>query len=204
MIVYGASGHAKVIIDIIRSQGDISIDYVLDDNRSIDRILDFEVKHDLNDEMEALNAVIAIGNNSIRKKVAGRLPNRFIKALIHKSAILAENSNIEEGTVVMANAVINSSTRMGKHCIINTGSVIEHDVRISDFVHISPSATITGNVEIGEGSHIGAGAVVIPGIKIGEWVTVGAGAVIINDIPDYAVVVGNPGKIIKYNKISNE
>lgn len=204
MIVYGASGHAKVIIDIIRSQGDISIDYVLDDNRLIDRILDFEVNHDLNEKMEGLDAVVAIGNNSIRKKVAERLPNRFCKALIHESAILTKDLKLEEGTVVMANAAINSSTEIGKHCIINTGSIIEHDVKISDFVHISPSATITGNVAIGEGSHIGAGAVVIPGIKIGKWVTIGAGAVIISNIPDYAVVVGNPGKVIKYNKISNE
>jgi len=50
-----------------------------------------------------------------------------------------------------------------------------------------------------EGPHVGAGAVVIPNIIIGKWVTIGAGAVIIKDIPDFAVVVGNPGRVIKIN-----
>ena len=57
-----------------------------------------------------------------------------------------------------------------------------------------------GNVEIGEGTHIGSGAIVIPNVVIGKWAVIGAGAVIIKDVPDYAVVVGNPGKIIKYNE----
>jgi acetyltransferase EpsM len=56
-------------------------------------------------------------------------------------------------------------------------------------------------VKVGEGTHIGIGSSVIQGITIGKWVTIGAGAVIIRDIPDFAVVVGNPGKIIKYNEI---
>ena len=62
--------------------------------------------------------------------------------------------------------------------------------------HISPNAALAGNVSVGEGTQIGIGAAVIQGIKIGKWVTVGAGAVIIKDIPDYAVVVGNPARIL--------
>ncbi|MFC0184902.1 DapH/DapD/GlmU-related protein [Pseudarcicella hirudinis] len=73
---------------------------------------------------------------------------------------------------------------------------------MEDFVHISPNACICGGVSIGEGTHIGAGAIVIQGISIGRWATIGAGAVIVKNVPDYAVVVGNPGKIIKYNKLS--
>ena len=81
---------------------------------------------------------------------------------------------------------------------------MEHDVQIEDFVHISPGSVITGGIKIGEGTQVGAGATVIPGITIGKWVTIGAGAVVINDIPDFAVVVGNPAKIIKFNKTNNE
>jgi len=72
---------------------------------------------------------------------------------------------------------------------------------IEDFVHISPNSALAGGVEIGEGSQIGIGASVIQGIKVGKWCVIGAGAVIINDIPDYSVVVGNPGRIIKKNII---
>ncbi len=70
---------------------------------------------------------------------------------------------------------------------------------LEDFVHISPNVAIAGGVKIGEGTHIGIGACIIPGITIGKWVTVGAGAIIIKDVPDFAVVVGNPAKIIKYS-----
>lgn len=204
MIIYGASGHAKVIIDIIASQDYESIDFIIDDDRSISRLLEFKVTHDLTQEMMNQKAVIAIGNNLIRKKVAKKFQNSFCEALVHNSAVISENTKLGDGTVIMPNTVVNSSSKIGAHCIINTGSVIEHDVLIDDYVHVSPSATVTGNVEIGEGSHIGAGATIIPGIKIGKWVTIGAGAVIINDIPDFAVVVGNPGKVIKFNTIKNE
>ena len=204
MIIYGASGHAKVIIDIISSKDQESIDFILDDDRSITNLLDFKVLHDWTDEMRDHKVVIAIGNNLTRKVVANKIKTVFCKALIHKSACISENVVIGKGTVIMPNAVINSSSKIGAHCIINTASVIEHDVFMEDYVHVSPSATVTGNVVIGEGSHIGAAATIIPGIKIGKWVTIGAGAVIINDIPDFAVVVGTPGKVIKFNTIKNE
>ena len=76
---------------------------------------------------------------------------------------------------------------------------MEHDCKISDFAHISPNAALAGNVEVGEGTHVGIGASVIQGIKIGKWATIGAGAVVIKDVPDFAVVVGSPARIIKYN-----
>ena len=58
---------------------------------------------------------------------------------------------------------------------------------------------MAGNVAVGEGTQIGIGAAVIQGVTIGKWATIGAGAVIIEDVPDFAVVVGNPGRVIKMN-----
>ncbi|WP_300437990.1 acetyltransferase [Christiangramia sp.] len=204
MIVYGGSGHAKVILDIINSKDGESVTFIFDDDKSIKTLYEFKVNHNWTEEMLNQKAVIAIGNNLTRKKVSDKIQNLFIEALIHRSAVISEEVKIDNGSVVMANAVINSSTKVGAHCIINTGAIVEHDVIIEDYVHISPSATITGNVTIGEGTHVGAGATVIPGVEVGKWVTVGAGAVIINDIPDFSVVVGNPGKVIKFNNIENE
>ena len=205
MIIYGASGHAKVVIDILNSLKSHSLDFIIDDNPEIKELLGYKVAHELTDEMmKGQKTVLAIGNNRIRFKLANKLKQVYCSALIHSSAIISDSISIEEGTVVMASAVINADTSIGKHCIINSGAVIEHDVNLEDFVHISPGATITGNVSVGEGTQIGAGATVIPGVKIGKWATIGAGAVIIENIPDFAVVVGNPGKIIKYNSVENE
>lgn len=204
MLIYGASGHAKVIIDIINSTGKESINFVLDDDPDLSEILGYEVWHHFEKFMLSEKMILAIGNNRTRFILSKKIENRFCEPLIHKTAVVSESSKIKNGTVVMPNAVINASSHIGKHCIINTGAVVEHDVEIGDFVHISPSASITGNVTIEEGTQVGAGAAIIPGIKIGKWVTIGAGAVVIEDIPDFAVVVGNPAKIIKYNTIKDE
>ncbi|WP_034920722.1 acetyltransferase [Gillisia sp. CAL575] len=197
MNIYGASGHGKVIIDIAESI-DIIIDQIFDDNRNVVLLNERVVTHELNKNFLDSDTIIAIGNNIIRKRVTNSFTGNVSDAIIHKSAIISPNANLKNGTVVMSNACVNSSTVIGKQCIINTASTIDHDCELADYVHISPNAAIAGNVIIEEGTHVGIGAVVIPGIKIGKWVTIGAGAVIIRDVPDYAVVVGNPGKIIKY------
>lgn len=199
--LYGASGHGKVIIDILNSCG-LKIDSVIDDNPKSESILGIPVSKTSDFDMSTLGKmIISIGNNKIRKNLSKSLKANFAKA-IHSSAVVSNNSSIGEGTVVMAKVAINPDVTIGKHCIINTNATIEHDALIADFVHICPGVSLAGNVTIGEGTQVGIGAAVIQGISIGKWVTIGAGAIILNDIPDYAVVVGNPGKIIKYNSIN--
>ena len=201
MILFGASGHAKVILDIINSgTGDI-VDFILDDNSEIFDLAGFEIDHIVDRSiLQKNNTIIAIGDNKIRKYICLKYNIMLHQALIHKTAIVSKSATVSNGSVVMAGAVINHSANIGENSIINSNAIIEHDVSIAKFAHISPGAIVTGAVSIGEGSHIGAGASIIPGISIGKWVTIGAGAVVLKDIPDYAVVVGNPGRIIKYNK----
>lgn len=200
MILYGASGHAKVICSSLELEN-ITIEGVFDDNPDVLNLNEYRILGEYNaDIMTNSDLIISIGNNLIRKKIAQKIKHKFGLS-IHKSSIYDRTSTIGEGSVILHNTVIQRDSTIGNHVIINTNSSIDHDCRIDNFVHISPNACICGNVTIGEGTHIGAGAIVIQGIKIGNWVTVGAGSVIINHIPDYATVVGNPGKIIKENKI---
>jgi len=197
--LYGASGHCKVIIDILKSN-----------NHNIGAIFDDFPKYNILEGIPVLDSsmimkslsneiIVSIGDNSLRKKVVSKIVNPFFLA-IHNTAVLSSSSRIGEGSVIMAGVIINSSAEIGDHCIINSGAIIEHDCIINDFCHISPNASLAGNVVIGEGTHVGIGASIIQGVKIGKWVTIGAGAVIIKDIPDFVVVVGNPGKIIKHKK----
>ncbi len=196
--IIGASGHCKVVIDILLSQ-DITIGDIYDDDVNIEEILGYKVLHHLDDKTLKDPVIIAIGKNSIRKSLAEKFKGNFTSAVLHSTSFVSHFAQIGEGTVVMANSSVNSNAIVGEHCIINTGATVEHDCIIEDFAHISPNAALAGGVSVGEGSHVGIGAVVIPGIKIGKWVIIGAGAVIIRDVPDYAVVVGNPGKEIKTN-----
>lgn len=195
--LYGASGHAKVVIAILE-QNATAVALIIDDNPNVTQIMGKTVVASSQVALDNLEEVIiAIGNNKVRKLLSEQLSVSFATA-IHPNATIAKGTAIGAGTVVMAGVVINPESVIGKHCIINTSAVIEHEVRIEDFVHICPRVALAGNVTVGEGTQVGIGAVVIQGITIGKWVMIGAGAVVISNIPDYAVVVGNPGKIIKY------
>lgn len=198
--LFGASGHCKVIVDVLKSKK-IDVASIFDDQPLTPTLVGIPVlvASKINASVKG-DVIVSVGNNSIRKKIVGKINSSFFTA-IHSRALVSNEATIDEGTVIMAGAIVNSCAKIGKHCIINTGAIVEHDCVINDYVHISPNVSLAGNVFVGEGSHIGIGSCIIQGVKIGKWVTVGAGAVIIKDIPDYAVVVGNPGRIIKYNKI---
>ncbi|MCL4129936.1 UNVERIFIED_CONTAM: hypothetical protein GTU68_054594 [Idotea baltica] len=198
--LYGAGGHSQIIQSVLK-QNNVELEEIYDDapenSHELSKGVILSPRKTKSDFPHSGSPfIIAVGNNLYRYEIANFLKCRFTKA-IHNSAIIDSSVKIEDGTVVYAGAVIQANTKIGKHVIINTLAGVDHDNIIEDFVHISPNVTICGLVTIGIGTHIGAGAVVIPEIKIGKWCTIGAGTVIIKDVPDYAVVVGNPGKIIK-------
>lgn len=196
MYLYGASGHGKVIVEIAEELG-YDIEGFLDNNSDIKSIFDYPVTDQipLNGEV-----FLSMGNNATRKKIASSHVQFTYPTLIHPTAIVSKRATVSSGTVIMAGVTINSEVQIGKQCIINTSATLDHECIIEDYAHISPNVSLAGNVTVGEGAHIGIGASVIQGIKIGKWSTIGAGAVVIRDVPDYAVVVGNPGKVIKFNE----
>lgn len=201
IIVYGASGHGKVIIDAMKALNTPPA-LLWDDGAKPDQIcMGYPVLlPNFSLLQEDYSIVISIGNNSIRKKIVNKIgPGVQFAKIIGPHAYISSQSYIGAGTMILTRAIIHIDTHIGDHCIINTASVVEHDCEIDNYVHISPGSIICGGCSIGEGTHIGAGAVVIPGIKIGKWCTIGAGAVIIRDVPDGSTVVGNPGRIIKTN-----
>ena len=202
MYLFGASGHCKVVIDIIEASKEYKIESVIDHNPKSDFILDIPiVNFDQIINFEEEHFIVSIGDNKKRKRIV-ELINAIFLTAIHPRSIISKFSEIGEGSVIMAGAVINAGSRIGKHCIVNTAAVVEHDCLIDDFVHISPNASLAGNVKVGEGTQIGIGSTIIQGIIIGKWAVIGAGAVIIENVADYAVVVGVPGKIIKYRSIN--
>lgn len=206
ILIFGASGHAKVVIDIAEKSG-IPVLGLFDDDVALHgkQVYGYEVKGG----KEALLAsgsllpshcaVVAIGNNAIRTAVAAWLVangGSLCKPLVHPSAQLARGASIGNGSVVMAGAVINSDSRVGQNAIVNTGAIIDHDCVIEDAVHVAPGVTLCGGVCVGSNTLVGAGAVVHPNQRIGNNVTVGAGATVLNDVEDGCTVVGSPAKRI--------
>lgn len=192
MYLFGASGHAKVILDILKSNN-INVECLIDDNNLIFELSGLMVIHN---RVDLNPIIISVGDNSARKSIANRLKGPFGTA-VHTSAIISNTASIGCGTVIMHGAIIQAETQIGEHCIVNTAASIDHECKIADFVHISPHATLCGNVCVGEGAWVGAGSVIIPGVKIGKWCVIGAGAVVVKDIPDGCTAVGAPAKIIK-------
>jgi sugar O-acyltransferase (sialic acid O-acetyltransferase NeuD family) len=198
--IYGASGHAKVIVETFEQCGFVEL-LLIDDFTKNTSILGYQIVHSDSNaiSINTNNLIIAIGENKIRKTIVNKfILNNFINS-IHPSAVISKRAKIGLGNAIMSNVSINSGVLIKNHCIINTNASVDHDCIIEEFVHLSPNVALAGNVFIGEGTHVGIGACIVQGVKIGKWCKIGAGAVIISDVPDFAVVVGNPGKIIKYN-----
>ena len=192
MYLYGASGHGKVVKEILESKGR-SLQGFIDDNTEVNELAGLPVRHTQENVDEV---IVSIGVNKTRKKVVESLVCPIAKAAIHNKAVVSPTVAIKEGTVVMAGAILNADVQVGKHCIINTGASVDHECVIEDYVHIAPHATLCGQVCVGEGTLIGVGASVVPCVKIGRWWTIGAGAVVLKDVSDGATVVGVPGKLV--------
>ncbi len=196
IIIKGAGGHARVVIDCARAQGrtvECAYDPVYEGE-----LYGVPVRNNYTSaDFPKAAAVVAIGDNAVRRKVSADVLHAFTN-VIHPSALISSFATIGEGNMILHRSIIQAAARIGNHVILNTGSQIDHDCNIGDFVHIAPGAILCGNVQIGEGSFIGTGAIVIPGKKIGAWSIIGAGSVVIDNIPDYVVAVGNPAKVIKH------
>ena len=199
VVIIGASGHGKVIADIVLKSGDKVIGFLDDGIEKGKLIVGFEVLGKISDYKNYSDCefVIAIGNPYIREKIADVLPVEWYTA-IHPNAVISSlDVEIGEGTVVMANAVINSSAKIGRHCIINTGAIVEHDNILSDYVHLSPNVALAGMVSVGKSTHIGTGACTKQVVNIASNCIIGAGSVIVRDISESGTYIGVPARKIK-------
>ena len=204
MYLFGASGHGKVIKEILNANG-VKVEAFVDDNPNVNECGGRPVLHDATGLSPM---IVSIGVNRIRKMIVERLRanNSAIEfaTAIHPSAVISPSAKIGEGTVVMAGAVVNADAVIGKHCIVNTGATVDHDCVIGDYCHIAPGANVSGGTHIGEGTWIGVGACVIQCLNIGKDCMIGAGSVVVKDIPDGVTAYGNPCKVkTNINKDNN-
>lgn len=200
VIVIGASGHGKVVADIVRRSGDTLLGF-LDDNEALpSEIAGIPVLGKVADYARYPEAsfVVGIGNSGVREKVARQLDGVRWYTAIHPSAVVsALETQIGVGSVIMANAVINPSAYVGGHSIVNTAAVVEHDNHIGSFAHISVGVKLGGTVTVGSHTWVGIGAAISNNISICDHCTIGAGAVVICDIKESGTYVGIPARKIK-------
>ena len=198
VIVIGTGGHAKVVADIIQLNNDNLIGFLTSDT-NLTSFLDKPVLG-LDTEYKKFNDayfIIAIGNSDVRKRIANSMADAKWYTAIHPQAIISKtNTIIGDGTVISANAVINSCSKIGNHCIINTNCTVEHDNIIKSFSHISVGTMLGGNVTVGEETWVGIGTSVKNGITICDNCLIGAGAVVVKDINKPGTYIGIPAKYV--------
>jgi sugar O-acyltransferase (sialic acid O-acetyltransferase NeuD family) len=207
VVGFGAGGHAKVVIEILRSMQEYEIVGLLDTQKDLwsTRVLGVEVLGDdsLMAELKQRgisHAFIGIGTvgdtqprRQLYEKVAG-FGFQLVPA-IHSVAVVSSSATIGVGPTIMAGAIVNANAVIGNNVIVNTGAIVDHDCVIGDHTHIATGARLAGGVQVGTGSHIGIGAVVRQEIRIGEGAIVGAGAVVVHDVPPGTTVMGVPARL---------
>ncbi|MDQ6886344.1 MAG: NeuD/PglB/VioB family sugar acetyltransferase [Gemmatimonadota bacterium] len=208
IIVVGASGQAKVIVDIVEREGAHRVVGVVShDGVAGGTFLGYPVLGRDVDLVplvsggKADGALLAIGDNWVRGRLAESLrrslPGLPFPTAIHPTAAIGRDVTIGEGTVIMAGAVINGPTRIGRHCAILARSSVDHDSILGDFSSLAPGVSQGGGVTVGEYAAIGVGASVRHGIRIGAHTVVGAGAAVVADLPDLVVAYGVPARVAR-------
>ena len=205
VVGFGAGGHAKVVIEILRSMRGYEIVVLLDTR--IERganVLGVEVLGDdsLMAELKgrgiehAFIGVGTVGDAQPRRQLYEKVVDFGFQIVpaIHAAAIVSSSAQIGIGPTIMAGAIVNADVVIGHNVIVNTGAIVEHDCVIGDHTHIATGARLAGGVHVGPGSHIGIGAIVRQEIKIGEGAIVGAGAVVVRDVPAGKTVIGVPAR----------
>lgn len=198
-MILGAGGHAKVIIDILESRGDVHLaGYVNSGDQAgtlcgIDRLGDDSSLPALFDQ-GIRSAFVAIGENSLRKertRALRQIGYCLINA-ISPHAFISRYATLGTGIAAMPGAVVNAAARVGDGAIVNTNGSVDHDCIVGAFAHVAPGVTVAGRVDLGEGVFLGAGSCVVPGITIGAWTIVGAGSVVVHNLPGGVTALGVP------------
>ena len=199
--IIGGGGHGRVIMDSLRSRGDIKIIGVFDDKAVSPEKL-FGQKclgpvSALSEFPEIKKVAVGIGDNGIRKslveKIAKFRPDIEFVTVVHADAVIGSRVTLGPGTVVMAGVVVNCDTKIGSHCVLNTSSSVDHDCILGDFSFLSPGVNVAGGVQIGESCFLGIGAKVAPNLKVNDQAVIGAGAVVLKNVDQGQRVFGISG-----------
>lgn len=207
-MVFGAAGHGKVVLDILRVIGGIVVAGLLDDFKPEgSKCLGYEVIGGLRSlssivkELDNPFIAMGIGDNWRRALVVDEIrrisPATEFLTAIHPSAQIGAEVSVGQGSVIMAGAVVNAGSRIGEFCILNTRASLDHDSTMGDYASLAPAVVTGGQVLIGDFSNVGIGATILPSVTIGRHSVIGAGSVVLKPVPDEVIAYGAPARVIR-------
>lgn len=214
LLILGAGGHGRVVLDIVLAARSHRVVGFLDNNadihgRRIDGVPVLGAISDLRrvaDQHGVRDVLIAIGDNGVRRGLAREAEQMglTLASAVHPSASLAHNARIGRNVVVAAGVVVCANCQIGDSVILNTGCIADHQTMIGEGSHICPGVRIAGRVVVESGTFVGIGATIVPRVKLGCESIVGAGSVVLDDVESMATVVGVPARPIKLTGASED
>jgi UDP-perosamine 4-acetyltransferase len=208
VLLLGAGGHAKVLVELLGLLGGYEIDGLLDPREELWGAEVAGIRVLGGDELIAARrqagvsaGIVALGgvrDNAPRRRLFALLAEQGLAAAsaVHPAAIVSPSATLGAGPSVMALAVVGAGARLGDNVLVNTAAIIEHDCTIGSHAHVASGACLAGGVTVGEGAHVGLGARVNEGVTVGAGAVVGSGAVVVGDVEPGSVVVGVPARAV--------
>jgi sugar O-acyltransferase (sialic acid O-acetyltransferase NeuD family) len=207
LVVWGAGGHARVVVEILNLTRHYEIIGFLDDLRNVAATTSESDRQPFLGGRESLDRlhesvrkiVLAFGHCSARYEISALVLKKGFELVtaIHPSSVVSSDSIIGSGTVVTAGAIVNPGVCVGTSAILNTGSVVDHDCVIGEACHIAPGVHLAGRVSVGRCTWIGIGSVISDRVRVGAGCLIGAGSLVLDDIPDGSVAYGHPARVIR-------
>jgi UDP-perosamine 4-acetyltransferase len=201
VLIIGAGGHGKVVLDVLRAAGQYKVAGFVDADPALagTAVSGVQVLGQINllpklRQQKLKFAIVAIGDNRSRLSYMQTLRDHefSLVSAVHPTAHVSPTAKVGQGVVVCPQAVVGTEAQIGDGVIVNTAAVVDHECIVGAGVHLAPGALLAGRVKVETGVFVGLGARVIQCLTVGEWSTVGAGATVIRDVPASATVVGTP------------
>jgi sugar O-acyltransferase (sialic acid O-acetyltransferase NeuD family) len=203
-VIFGAGGFAREVLPFVKLNKKLSVVRFVDMNPKVDKLEGVAVIDETEfwkkyKKLGVKAVVVAVGEPAIREKIFTAVKNAKLQlpVIIHPSAVLADDFDCGEGTIIYPLVAAQVHCRVGAGVLLNTSCTVGHDTIIEDFANINPGVNIAGNVRIRKFAYLGIGSTVVEKITIGENTTIGAGAVVIDDMPGHVISVGIPAKVIR-------
>jgi len=215
IFLIGASGHTKVVMDIVEKEGKYNIVGLIDNREAVGIGIngvpvvgnDREIEA-LSQSMRVQHGIICVGDNyrrqRIRNEYRSRVPHFEFVATVHPNACVSSSVGIGLGTVVMGGVTVNANCEIGEHCIVNTNSSIDHDSSLSDFSSIGPGVNLGGNVSIGQLSYVGIGSAVSHNITVGNNTVIGGLSFVNKNVGDNELGYLSPYRRVRSRTLGEE